>query len=528
MRGESICRTRRKPAMLEARTRDRLIIACALAAALFLGVRIAEGELSPALGAAALAALVVLRLRLVPDVLTAVLGGLLFGYLVGNRGFAQQIPLPGLPVLFAEMGLGIGAVILFVRTALERRLPWRFDALNLALLAWIVVSSVRLPLDVRLHGFAALRDYALVYYAGFFFLAQEVARREAGRRWLHGAWVAASIALLVAYPLHEVAPHFFYETLTWRGVPWIAIKADLAGTFAAAAALYAAVRWGAGGGRRWALLTVASLGLAGYVVSRAGFVGMAVVCVLMPRGRAQLGLAALLLVILGVLVSLPPVMTGHKAWRETRLYDVYEHVVSIGDVTGSRAYRGDLSSDTGDNTRFRLVWWRMVVKKTLAENPLTGAGFGADITEAFVREYFGLAERDFNARSPHNVLLTVFGRTGLIGALAFIAFVTALGRQAWRTTRVARTQVAAIPAAALGCAASVIFVSACFGVVLEGPMGAVVFWTLLGLAHGWSQMLLAETPGRETAGSDPGARDVSDPSGITRPTGAGHALHVAR
>ena len=27
-------------------------------------------------------------------------------------------------------------------------------------------------------------------------------------------------------------------------------------------------------------------------------------------------------------------------------------------------------------------------------------------------------------------------------------------------------------------------VSACFGVVLEGPMGAVIFWTLLGIANG--------------------------------------------
>ena len=32
-------------------------------------------------------------------------------------------------------------------------------------------------------------------------------------------------------------------------------------------------------------------------------------------------------------------------------------------------------------------------------------------------------------------------------------------------------------------AAWVIFTSACFGVVLEGPMGAVVFWTILGLAN---------------------------------------------
>jgi hypothetical protein len=30
----------------------------------------------------------------------------------------------------------------------------------------------------------------------------------------------------------------------------------------------------------------------------------------------------------------------------------------------------------------------------------------------------------------------------------------------------------------------VILTSACFGVVLEGPMGAVVFWSVLGLANG--------------------------------------------
>jgi hypothetical protein len=33
------------------------------------------------------------------------------------------------------------------------------------------------------------------------------------------------------------------------------------------------------------------------------------------------------------------------------------------------------------------------------------------------------------------------------------------------------------------CACWVILISACFGVVLENPMGAVVFWILLGLAH---------------------------------------------
>jgi hypothetical protein len=32
----------------------------------------------------------------------------------------------------------------------------------------------------------------------------------------------------------------------------------------------------------------------------------------------------------------------------------------------------------------------------------------------------------------------------------------------------------------------VLLVAACFGVVLEGPMGAAVFWTILGLASATS------------------------------------------
>jgi hypothetical protein len=30
---------------------------------------------------------------------------------------------------------------------------------------------------------------------------------------------------------------------------------------------------------------------------------------------------------------------------------------------------------------------------------------------------------------------------------------------------------------------AVVWTSACFGIVLEGPMGAVIFWTVLGLAN---------------------------------------------
>ena len=36
---------------------------------------------------------------------------------------------------------------------------------------------VRVVFDVRPHGFIALRDYAMVYYAAFFFIAQYAAAR---------------------------------------------------------------------------------------------------------------------------------------------------------------------------------------------------------------------------------------------------------------------------------------------------------------------------------------------------------------
>jgi hypothetical protein len=54
----------------------------------------------------------------------------------------------------------------------------------------------------------------------------------------------------------------------------------------------------------------------------------------------------------------------------------------------------------------------------------------------------------------------------------------------------------------------VILVSACFGVVLEGPMGAVVFWTLLGLAN--AALPVEDSPASESADQDafPGDRHL--------------------
>lgn len=472
--------------MVEPRTRFWILTAIGAVLAVVIGAQLADGTLGLALAVLLLPAIVILERWVPAGAIGVILGGLIAGNVIGNRGFAQLAPSASLPLFPAEIGLAAGALWLLMRGARGRELPVRFDALGFAVMVWIVLSSLRLPFDVRAYGLVAARDYALVYYAGFFFVARHAAASVATRRALHSTWSLAIAGLIVLYPLYEHFEFFFQTQLTVRGAPLIAIKNDLAGTFAAAGAMYAAMRWTESRQLRWSLLLIASLGLALYMVTRAAFVGMLVSAIFfMPGTRLKLAHSLVILLVLGALLAGLQMAGGERAWRDTRLYDVYEHSVSLLDVTGSRDYQGQESQDTGDNTRFRRVWWQLLFDRTWQETPLTGAGYGADISSEFARDYLGPGAGDFTARSPHNVVLTVFARTGFAGLLPFLAMVFVFVREARRAAVRADRGIGpseAIRASALHCAALVIFVSACFGVVLEGPMGAVVFWTLLGTA----------------------------------------------
>ncbi|MGA2693474.1 MAG: hypothetical protein ABSF76_14015, partial [Opitutaceae bacterium] len=102
---------------------------------------------------------------------------ILFGYIVGNRGFAQLQPAGRLPLLPAEAVLLAAVPALLFRMALKQSLGIRRDLLNFSILAWMIIGSVRLPLDMNRFGVMALRDFATVYYASFFFIAQDLGCR---------------------------------------------------------------------------------------------------------------------------------------------------------------------------------------------------------------------------------------------------------------------------------------------------------------------------------------------------------------
>ncbi|MCC5022733.1 MAG: hypothetical protein J6386_08025 [Candidatus Synoicihabitans palmerolidicus] len=162
------------------------------------------------------------------------IGALLVGYIIGNRGFAQFMLVPGLPLLPGEMGLVILAGLQVIERATagpERRRLAFFDVL---ILTWIVIGSDRFLFDCSAYRFLALRDFAMVYYATFFFLAQTLVRQrpEICVRLLT-LTRRACVVMLVTHRLTLFFPGFFFAVLQFRGTPLIFYKADLAGMFLA-------------------------------------------------------------------------------------------------------------------------------------------------------------------------------------------------------------------------------------------------------------------------------------------------------
>lgn len=458
--------------------RTRIAALLATVAAIWLGVGIAHQELGwPVVVAGVLGGLTVALVQPLP-LETLLLGGVIFGYIVGNRGFAQQSLTPNLPLFPAEAVLVAAGAIIAVRCVTRRVLPVRRDALNAAILLWIAVCSVRIYADVRQFGLLALRDYAMVYYAAFFFLGQQAAAASAAsRRFLLGCATVGCVALAAVSPLFDRFPGFFLDRLTARGVPLIYLKGDLAGTFMAVGSVLCFLRFET---RRSWLGLVLSLALAAGTLatdnraSMLGLVAASVVLLLARRWRmaaVQAGAA-----VLAATVILLAAYVRRESWHRTPVYSVYDRVLSLADPFGQRTYTA-ADADKGDNNLFRMLWWRTVYDDTVATAPVTGLGFGYDLARHFVQEYYPQTDDDFMARSPHNFVLTTFARTGLIGVLPLLLVMALMAVKAVQASRVD------LERAAPWLACCVVFVSACFGVVLEGPMGAVVFWTLLGVAN---------------------------------------------
>lgn len=467
--------------------RNTLISLAACGLAVWVGISVAQEKHMVASLAALFSIWAVLSWTRGPLAETWLLGFLFFGYVIGNRGFAQLAPISTLPLFLSELGLMVVVSLVLLRGAQSRVLPVRMDWLNWLLLFWLALGSGRILWDVRTHGFMALRDFATVYYVLYFFAAQALARHAPSHRLLHTALlVTFGVLPFIGLP-GSLFPEFFLNNFLVNGVPLIFYKGDLLAMF-----LYTGYVVLLPGGItnhwksdwwRW-LLALTSLVLGLTLLSRASMVGLLVAVGWLALAGRWRPVRVLVSVCLAGLLALTVVsLLQKKDFTQTRAYAIYEAVASIADFSGTRDYRSDQSGSKGDNNRFRLIWWRNVAEETLTTAPLLGLGFGADLARGFVQEYYPESGEDFSARSPHNIFVTTLGRMGLVGALVlFMVYVTQF-RTTLRVVRKSRADPTRPDALTLQAACWVVMISSCFGVVLEGPMGAIPFWIMFGLAH---------------------------------------------
>lgn len=418
-----------------------------------------------------------------------ILGILIFGYLVGNRGFAQLSLAPHTPIYLGEVGMVACVAILLARLALNREQLIPRTPLSWAIMAFILIGAVRLACDVFLGLSPAdttttIRDSATVYYSLFFFIAYKVASHAVGRRLVERFVLAGCILLLPVFLIQFVFAPELFQRLTFRGYPLIAHKGDLTAAYLAFASFYFLLQ-PARGILRIASRALAVLFFAGMfiVTARAAIVGYvgAVLLLLLAR-RPQFVIAQAVTAVVALLI-VGSLRIGASADQNEVYTKLADKVESITDVTGSRTYRGEVGDSAADNNQFRVIWWKSVFNDTVARNPLFGLGFGYDLSASFVRKYYSnMQDPTWDTRSPHSVWVTILGRMGFIGLASFSLVVFLLIREAIFSARlVARRQTEA-STLAFWIGTIIILGSASFGVVLEGPMGGILFWSFLGFA----------------------------------------------
>jgi hypothetical protein len=485
------------------RLQSGILTAVGIFGAAWAGISLAnESYFVPTLLAAAVGVVLAAWWRIRYEV--ALVAAALFGYIVGNRGFAQLMLFPRLPLLVAELVLGLSLFSLMFASAITKRTPVRKDLLNAAVLAWVFLGAARLLIDFRVHGFMALRDSAMCYYGLFFFIAQAIGAEAGPRRWLHRALIVSLIALPLCFAWWVVAPEVLIGSLLVRGIPLILYKADIAATMLAAGVFYFFHFANRGSRAAWLGVMACFIG-AVIPLTRAAVLGLFIGLVWHAVARRGRLIGALILIaFIGAAADVSVAFLRQEPLKNTRTAQIAQYSASIlpfVDAGSIEAKSGDVKGNPVDNNFFRLIWWQTILDETWRERPIFGLGFGYDLASQFLVEYGLIGDTEFTARSPHSIAVSAFGRMGLLGAIGLGLVVIALFRQTWRAVSTWRADPDQSEAPALWLMCWVILVSACFGVVLEGPMGAVVFWTLLGLAN--SRAEDSAEPAESLAAADP-------------------------
>ena len=453
-----------------------------LALATFFGFLLGEGNtlVGVLILVAAVGFLLVMSLARRGVLEAALVGFLLIGYLVGNRGFAQLAIVR--PIFVGELCLAILLALFVIQALVTHKLPNLRIPLTGIIFAYGAYALIRFSFDVRQYRFEAIRDLAVVYYCAFFFIAYQLGSSPVSRRFIERCMGVAVAAHTVVAVLFTLAPHLLQSNLVIAGAPLLYQKGDLTITFSAVGIFFLANRSRLFG-LRWlrTLMLLALVMCAALSIVRAAL--LALVCVsalLWIAGQRRFFGYLAGGAVLAAIAIMAITASGKSVNDSPQVMLFKEKMASMVDVTGRYRYQTDLGVMKGDNNEFRRMFWKTMIEQTTRTSPFFGMGFGYDFLPQFQAQY---ARGGWEGlRSPHNYFVTVYGRMGAVGLLIFCGITFLIVRHALVAAVMVRKGRLAATDFSYWCGALVLLISGTFGVVLEGPMGAIPFWTFLGLA----------------------------------------------
>jgi len=131
---------------------------------------------------------------------------------------------------------------------------------------------------------------------------------------------------------------------------------------------------------------------------------------------------------------------------------------------------GTTDATSEDNVIWRLVWWAKIIDYSFSSpNFFIGKGLGMSLATDD-----DIITLDETLRSPHNFHLNIMARFGVLIFLVWTYFLTQILKPVFKKQLDGKRLL-------IGCIILAFLINASFDVFLEGPMGAFLFWTWIGL-----------------------------------------------
>lgn len=402
---------------------------------------------------------------------------LVAGTVAFDRTFSYlALEIRGVPLYVTELGMAILIVVILLRNALNGKIrSTKTLGLDYAILAYLALGSVNLLRTLSLYGVQAIKDFAIIYYALFFFLVIEIVQTATQLRRVLLTFLGGAVMVLI-----------------------LGISKLAAGT--GESLLYGLVRYLTGqSGMYLVIAAIIVLCLQRFLRSQA-FVALAllacVIGIFLSQQRSvwiAFAVTVGLIVVLDAKGELVPralivragVAIGLFVLLVFLLAPFQNQTAQFVESSTTRLIVG-LQDPLADPTAaWRLAGWEEAINSFLS-NPILGTGFG--------EPFDWYSGRALVENRPHNTYLTILIKTGLTGIVPFLFIVLSFYwyalRAFWRATDLPHKAVLlTLIAAHVG-----LSVFGIFNLLLESPYLAIFYWGIMGVLVAVEQRRLVFSP----------------------------------